>query len=179
MRFPPRTITTERLRMRPPNVEDAQRVFEEYAQDPEVTRYVGWRPHTRPEETQIYVRQAIVAWRDGKGHRSWIMELRQSGALVGMIGSTREAFMASVGYVIGRRFWNRGLATEALRAVCDAALADPGIYRVWAWADVENAASARVMEKAGMQFEGVLRRFSLHPTRSAEPRDCRCYAITR
>lgn len=179
MRFPPRTLTTARLRFRPPTLEDAPVVFEAYARDPDVTRYVGWQPHTRLEETQLYIRQALVAWREGKGHRSWVLELHDSGALVGMIGTTREGFMVSVGYVLARPYWNLGLATEALRAVCQAALADPGIWRVWAWADVENAASARVMEKAGMQFEGVLRRFSLHPGRSPEPRDCRCYAMTR
>ena len=53
------------------------------------------------------------------------------------------------------------------------------MYRVYAYCDVENLASARVMEKAGMSFEGVLRRWGVHPNRSSEPRDCRCYAAVR
>jgi len=44
---------------------------------------------------------------------------------------------------------------------------------------VENLASARVLEKAGMHREGMLRRWSVHPNVSPEPRDCLCYAIVR
>jgi ribosomal-protein-alanine N-acetyltransferase len=47
---------------------------------------------------------------------------------------------------------------------------------VWAVCDVDNLASARVLEKAGMGREGRLRRWVLHPNVSAAPRDCWCYA---
>jgi RimJ/RimL family protein N-acetyltransferase len=69
--------------------------------------------------------------------------------------------------------------TEAARAVVDWALGQPGIYRVWAVCDVENAASTRVLEKVGMQREGVLRRWIIHPGVDAVPRDCYCYAIIK
>ncbi len=69
--------------------------------------------------------------------------------------------------------------TEALRAVIDYAFRDPRVYRVWAVCDAENVASARVLEKAGMSFEGVLRRYGIHPNISPEPRDARCYARVR
>jgi RimJ/RimL family protein N-acetyltransferase len=58
-------------------------------------------------------------------------------------------------------------------------LKQQAIFRIWAVCDVDNAASARVMEKAGMQREGVLRRWSVHPNISAEPRDSFCYAIVK
>ena len=69
--------------------------------------------------------------------------------------------------------------TEAARVIVDWVLKQEGIYRVWAFCDVENLASARVLEKVGMQKEGVLRRWMIHPNVSDEPRDCYCYAITR
>jgi RimJ/RimL family protein N-acetyltransferase len=69
--------------------------------------------------------------------------------------------------------------TEAVRAVVEQALGLPHIYRVAAICDVENVASARVMEKVGMLREGVLRRAVLHPNISAEPRDAYIYARTR
>jgi RimJ/RimL family protein N-acetyltransferase len=63
--------------------------------------------------------------------------------------------------------------------VLDYAFENPAMYRVWAVCDAENIASARVMEKAGMSFEGVFRRYQVHPNLSQEPRDARCYALVR
>ena len=69
--------------------------------------------------------------------------------------------------------------TEAARSVVDLSLSDPQVRRVWAVCDVDNAASARVMEKVGMTFEGVLRRWVIHPNVSPDPRDALCYALVR
>ena len=69
--------------------------------------------------------------------------------------------------------------TEAVRAVVEWALSQPGIYRVWAVCDVDNAASAKVLEKVGMRCEGILRRWVIHPNIDAAPRDCYCYAIIK
>jgi RimJ/RimL family protein N-acetyltransferase len=69
--------------------------------------------------------------------------------------------------------------TEALKTLIAWALKQEEIYRIWAVCDVDNLASARVMEKAGMQLEGILRRWSVHPNISAEPRDSCCYAIVK
>ena len=68
---------------------------------------------------------------------------------------------------------------EALKSVVEWALAQPEIYRVWATCDVDNVASARVLERAGMGREGVLRRWLVHPNLSDEPRDCLCYSIVK
>jgi len=65
---------------------------------------------------------------------------------------------------------------EAAQAVVEWALAQPSIYRVWAVCDVDNLASARVLEKIGMQREGLLHRHIIHPNISAAPRDCWCFA---
>jgi RimJ/RimL family protein N-acetyltransferase len=69
--------------------------------------------------------------------------------------------------------------TEAVMSVTHWALAQPEIYRVWATCDVENVASARLLERVGMQREGVLHRWLLHPNVSNTPRDCFCYAIVK
>ena len=72
-----------------------------------------------------------------------------------------------------------GYTTEAVKGLISWALRQKDIYRVWAVCDVDNAASARVMEKSGMQREGILRRWSLHPNISPQPRDSYCYAIVK
>jgi hypothetical protein len=78
-----------------------------------------------------------------------------------------------------RELSSRLRAPEALVAVRDAAFADPGVWRFQAYHDVENLGSGRVMEKAGLCLEGILRRYSVHPQVSAEPRDCAMRAVVR
>lgn len=177
--FPPSTIETERLHLRRPRVEDAVAVFETYANDPDVTLYVTWFPHASIDETRSFMKVAVEAWEVGSGHRAWMIDRKSDGALLGSIGARVDLHGAAIGYVLGRAHWGQGYMTEAVRAVCEAALRDPRVYRVWAWCDVENVASARVMEKAGMQREGILRKFSVHPNRSDVPRDSLVYAMVR
>jgi [ribosomal protein S5]-alanine N-acetyltransferase len=93
-----------------------------------------------------------------------------------MIRLQRHHHRAELGYVLARPYWNQGLITEALQPIIDWALTQPNIYRVWAVCDYENLASARVMEKVGMTYEGILRRWLIHPNMSNKPRDCFCYA---
>jgi RimJ/RimL family protein N-acetyltransferase len=81
--------------------------------------------------------------------------------------------------VLAAAHWRRGLMTEALTEVIGWAMRQPAIWRIGAVCNVDNRASARVMEKAGMQCEGILRRWLLHPNISAEPRDCFSYTRTR
>jgi [ribosomal protein S5]-alanine N-acetyltransferase len=77
------------------------------------------------------------------------------------------------GYVLTRSSWGQGIMTEVLTHIVDWALRQPGIWRIGDVCDVENPASARVMEKAGLQREGVF------PNRGHEPRDCINYAKVR
>ena len=84
-----------------------------------------------------------------------------------------------VGYVLARPYWGKGYMTEVLCAIIEWALAQPDIFRVQAVCDVENIASARVMEKAGMTREGTLRRYVSHPNLSNEPRDAYIYAAVK
>jgi RimJ/RimL family protein N-acetyltransferase len=84
-----------------------------------------------------------------------------------------------LGFVLAQPHWGKGYMTEAVRGLVAWALKQKEIYRVWAVCDTDNVASARVMEKAGMQREGTLRRWSVHPNLSLEPRDSYCYAIVK
>lgn len=68
---------------------------------------------------------------------------------------------------------------EALTFLVDWSLSRPDIYRAWAFCDVANPASARVMEKAGLVREGLLHRWHVAPSLGPEPRDCLVYAKAR
>ncbi len=177
---PPDTFRTDRLLARRPRVEDAEAVFAAYASDPEVTRFLSWRCYTALEPLRQFLRQTIVTWEtDDGGHYAWLLCRHGNDTPIGSIGVGLGLHGAAVGYVLGRPHWGRGLMTEALRYVAAWALAQPPLFRVWAFCDTENLASARVMEKAGLAFEGRLRRWHVCPTIGPEPRDCFIYARVR
>ena len=169
---PPETFSTARLAARPPCVADAEAVFASYGQDPVVTRYLAWKPHAEVSSVREFLGGCETAWARNEGHLPWLLFQRDTGALVGSIGVSIHGTQACFGYVLAREFWGRGYAAEALRHLVEWALAQPEIYRAWAFCDVENPASARVMEKAGMTREGVLRRWHIGPNLGPEPRDC-------
>jgi len=168
-------VETPRLRLRPPMMGDAEAIFTQYARDVEVTKYLLWRPHETIETVRDFLRHCLAAREQGTTF-PWAITRKSDGRLLGMIEARIDASRAELGYALARPFWGQGFATEAVRAVVDLALAHPTIYRVWAVCDLENHASARVLEKAGLQREGVLRRWSVHPNVSEVPRDCVCYA---
>ena len=175
---PPKTLKTERLRLRKAKLADAEPIFREYAQDPEVTRYVSWGAHADLDETREYVRMCLLAWDVGKAFH-WVIERNDDKQVLGMMIARAGGEKWELGYVLARAHWGQGYMTEALKALIIWGLKQKEIYRIWAVCDVDNVASARVMEKAGMQREGILRRWSVHPNLSPEPRDSYCYAIVK
>jgi RimJ/RimL family protein N-acetyltransferase len=175
---PPQTFDTARLQLRKPLPTDAEVIFRQYAQDPDVTRYVSWRSHATVNETREFVRSCLNAWAEGKSFH-WVILQKADQQLVGMISARVESHRWELGYVLARPFWGDGYMTETVKGIIDWAFLQPEIYRVWAVCDVDNRASARVMEKAGMTREGTLRRWSVHPNVNAEPRDSFCYAIVK
>lgn len=175
---PPEHFETERLRLRPPEAEDAPAIFESYAQDPEVTRYLDWRPHAGIEDTEAFLRRCRDVWLDGSAF-PWAIVRKEDGRLLGMVEVRVKATAVDVGYVLARAHWGLGYVPEAVAAVRDWAMAQPGIWRFWAVCDVDNHASARVLEKVGMVREGVLRRWAGHNVGDGSPRDCACYALVK
>ena len=177
---PPETFTTPRLVARLPRPEDAAAVFAAYASDPEVTRYLSWRYYTEVEPLREFLRRVRHTWEtDDGGQYGWLLCQCGTDEPIGSIGVSLGLHGAVFGYVLGRAHWGRGLMTEAVRYVSAWALAQPPLFRVWAFCDAENLASARVMEKAGLLREGLLRRWHVCPTIGPEPRDCLIYAKVR
>ena len=175
---PAETLTTERLTLRRPTLEDAGAIFDGYAQDPDVSHYTSWTPHASVETTQQFLGEAIEAW-NGNARFVWIVDQTTSGELLGGIEVRVEDHRAEIGYVFRRSAWGRGYATEAAQAVVDHAFCAPGIWRVWAYCYVDHAASVRVLEKCGMQREGRVHRGFVFPNLSDQPDDVFLYAITK
>lgn len=174
----PDTFHTARLDFRPIALDDAGPIFDTYAQDPQVTCFLTWRPHRSLADTQIYIADCLA--RSRIVSRTYVLTERDDGTLRGAIDLRLiEPHRLEFGYVLARVCWGRGLMTEALNEVVHWALARPHIFRASSVCDVENIASARVMENAGLIREGLLRRWLVHPNISDAPRDCFIYGRTR
>lgn len=174
----PDAIETARLVLRRPVIEDAPAIFDGYATDPEVVRHLMWRPHSSIADTHDFLVTVLERIHHGK-EQSWGITLKGDDRPIGMVAVRPNGFKHDIGYVLARPHWSRGIMSEAAQAVVDLSLSDPQVRRVWAVCDVDNKASARVMEKIGMTFEGVLRRWVIHPNVSPDPRDSLCYALVR
>jgi ribosomal-protein-alanine N-acetyltransferase len=175
---PPDTWETDRLVARPATRADAQILFEQYGCDPEVSKYMTWRPHRDVQETLAFLERCERAWVDGSAF-PWVLWSKEDGAFVGLVEIRVNPHAVDLGYALSRRWWRQGLMSEAVQSVVEWALAQPEVYRVWAVCDVDNVASARVLERVGMQREGLLRRWLVHPNISEAPRDCLCYSVVK
>lgn len=175
----PTNLETERLLLRPLRTEDAPVLFQRWTTDPEVTKYLSWRPHTSLNDTIEYIERCKQGWESGE-RCVWGVELKPDNGLIGAAAvSFQSRGRAVLGYVFGKSHWGNGYATEALIPIRNAVMARPDIFRFWAFADIENPASGKVLEKLQMEYEGILRRWIVHPNVSPEPRDAKCYSLVR
>jgi RimJ/RimL family protein N-acetyltransferase len=173
-----RELSTERLILRRPEAGDAQQVFEAFASDPEVTRFLKWRPHRTLSDAHRAMAARLERMAAGEEY-SWLLALRADASILGIISAWSREGEVEIGFALGRQFWGRGLMTEAARAVVAWALEPAHVTRIWATCDTENPASARVLEKAGLHRESLLTAHVVHPNISSDPRDCFLYSRTR
>lgn len=156
-----KTIITPRFKLRRLRIEDSRQVFYNWAGDPEVTRFLVSETHKNVEFTTKMMRKWVDNYTSNQTYHWGIELLSQPPVLVGFIlafniDTTVDA--VEVGYCIGKAWWGKGIATEALDAVLDFLFDTVKVKRVQAKFDPENAASGRVMEKCGMVYEGTLRK---------------------
>ena len=171
-------LETERLLLRKMRLDDARAMFA-YASDPEVTRYVLFETHRSIEDSEAFLRLAVEGYERGD-FGGWGVVLKDSGAFVGTCGVdygyAPEHARAELGYVLSREHWGKGLIPEAVRAVIRFGFGRMELNRIQARCMAENTASARVMEKAGMTYEGTLRE---HELIKGAYRDMKFYSILR
>ena len=168
---------TERLRLRPWRIEDLED-FYNYAKNPEVGPWAGWKPHADIEES----RERLTRWVDGmEDGFETALELKETGKVIGSIGVMADGHRPkiegcrSLGYVLGRDYWGRGLMTEAVRAVIDYAFRTMKLRLLTITHYTINERSRRVIEKCGFVYEGTLRAGSA--IYNGEERDLCCYSL--
>lgn len=170
----PQELTTSRLVLRRPRSADAVSIFERFAADPEVTRFLSWPRHRSVDDSLEFVHCSDEIWSAAPAGPYLVLDA--DGELLGSTGLDVETpSRAATGYVLARVAWGRGYATEVAGAMVALAAA-LRVTRLYALCHVENHASARVLAKAGFACEGVLRRHTVFPNVDAErPCDVECW----
>ena len=150
----PTELKTERLLLRPFNLQDANDVFE-YRSDAERARYLPHvpQPYARRAAEETVARNVLESWETDP---TWAIVVNQR--VVGgiwLMGIQDE--IGELGYELSREDWGKGLMVEAVGAVIDWGFESRGLAKIHASADSRNTRSERVMQKVGMSLEGLLR----------------------
>ena len=171
------TIQTPRLILRRFVPGDAQAMFDRWANDERVTRYLTWTPHETPGATKQLLAGWCEAYQQPETY-NWAMEYE--GEPIGNISvvcQSQRDESAELGYCMSRAFWNHGIMTEAAGAVIDYLFEQVGFHRISISHAIKNPASGRVAQKCGMKLEGLHRHAVKSP--AGEFLDIARYAILR
>ncbi|WP_433291276.1 GNAT family N-acetyltransferase [Actinoplanes sp. CA-030573] len=147
------------LRLRPLELEDWPAVHD-WARLLDSCRYQAWGPNSEAE-TQSYVREAARLWHQhpqSSFPHAVVADEDERSTVVGVADlHLRGDAVGEIGYGIHPRLWGRGYGTAAARLLLGLAFREHGLHRVYATCDPRNTASARVLRKAGMTYEGRMR----------------------
>lgn len=173
-----RLIYTPRLFLRTPGEAEAHDIFE-YARDPDASLFLPWKPHQTLSDTYDFLQNVEDRMAGGKVFIYGIF-LQETEKLIGMIEIRQENCRGIAGYVMKKSEWGKGYTAEAFTAlIAEAFRSLPELHRIEAYCDLENPGSARVMEKAGLEREGILRKYYAGSNKYPGPRDCLLYSIVR
>ena len=139
---------------------DAEPMFRNWASDDEVTKHLTWPTHESVEITRMVLSDWTSHYPEPDFY-NWAITLKENGdEPIGNISVVRinpATDCAAMGYAMSRAHWRKGIMPEALKALVDFLFDEVGFNRIEAEHDVNNPASGKVMEKAGLRYEGTLR----------------------
>jgi ribosomal-protein-alanine N-acetyltransferase len=154
-------LETTRLILRKYTLDDLNDYFE-FASDPEVTRYLRWGPHPDKKYSLEYLQEVLNDYSKGKD-RPWGLEIKTKKKIIGGIHIMQlDSYhkKAEIGFVLSKAYWNKGYMTEALNKVLDYCFTELSLNRIEAFCIPGNYAAIKVLERIGMQMEGILRQYA-------------------
>lgn len=172
-----KTFKTNRLQLRPIELNDAGFMFKNWTQKLTVAKYMTWKPHNKIEQTEQFINACVEGWKNNDF--TWIIEIKNTSEIIGSFAARQGGHKLDVGYLLLEKYWGKGFMTEVIAAFIQEAFKLEGIQRVGAVCDTQNIASKRVMEKAGMSYEGILKSWLIHPNINDKPRDCHCLSTIK
>jgi len=151
-------LETERLTLRRLSPGDAEFIVDLLNQ-PSFLRYIGDKEVRTNEDALRYIETGPVASYERFGFGLYLVELKESGASIGMCGLLKRDSLedVDVGFAFLPQYWSQGLAFEAASAVMNYGREALGLRRIVAITSLDNTASIRLLEKLGLRFERVIR----------------------
>jgi len=154
------TLENGKLLLRRFTIDDAQAMYDNWASDPEVNKFLTWPLHTSVEVTKEILNGWISQYDDVEFY-NWAIVLKDNGDTpiggISVVAKDNDIEMIQIGYCIGKSWWGRGIVTEALELLVSYFFNEVKVNRVEAVYDLKNPASGKVMEKCGFIHEGVMR----------------------
>ncbi len=149
----------DRIKLRRLKLSDAKDIYENI-KDEEVIRWLLRIPHPyRLEDAIKFIRGTHYRIRKGKGYAFGIL-LKETDRVIGVVDIFNvdwESRNADIGYWLGKKYWNKGLMSEAIRLILRFAFEELKLHKISATIFEDNVASRRVLEKVGFKLEGKRR----------------------
>lgn len=154
------SIETKRLILRRFTLDDAEAMYQNWASDPEVTKYLTWPAHTSVEVSRAVLQDWVSSYARSDFYQ-WAIVLKEHGpdpiGSISAVDWNDNVAKVHIGYCMGKAWWHQGIMTEALGAVMAFFFDEVGANRIESRHDPRNPHSGMVMKKCGMQYEGTLR----------------------
>lgn len=155
---------------------DAEAIYTKYAGNKDHVMYMAWPVHASMEDTKAFLNYLEEAAARGLEYGYGIIK-RESGEFMGTIGFKNESGRVFFGYILAPEFHGNGYATEATGMLLDWLKGQEEVYRIWAFCDVNNLASRKVLEKSGLKEEGLIHNWCVAPNQNNRPTDCVFYYL--
>ena len=153
-------IESERLILRQFVLEDDKAMFNNWASDAEVTKYLTWPDHKSLDISKQVLRDWVNNYKNPDFYQ-WAIIVKDFSiepiGSISVVHQDEEVGMAHIDYCIGRKFWHEGITSEALKMVINFLFDEVHVNRIESRHDPRNLNSGRVMKKCGMIYEGTLR----------------------
>jgi [ribosomal protein S5]-alanine N-acetyltransferase len=155
-------LETERLIIRKMNIADSEDIFS-FTSDPEIIRLTPIFELTKTKYEAInYIEKCMGNYAKGNSE-FWAIVYKKNNKVIGIVCiDILSRYKGDIGYAITREYWGNGIATEAAKAVINFGFNVLGLKRIEGTCDPRNKASARVLEKCGMSYEGLLKSYYYH-----------------
>lgn len=152
-------IETDRLILRPFKIEDVELAFNNWTNDDEVTEFLRWPSHKDVSVTKKVIENWISNYKN-LNHYQWAIELKEISQPIGaisLVDMDEKTSKVHIGYSIGRKWWNKGMTSEAFNGIIPFLFEEVKVRRIESQHDPNNPNSGKVMLKCGLIFEGKLR----------------------
>ncbi len=170
-------LETKRLILRKFKISDAKDMYNNWASDKKVHEYLTYEPHSNIEKTEEIIKSWIENY-NSNCYR-WAIFYKENNQVIGSIKAAKideDIEMANIGYYISRKYWNKGITSEAFERIIKFFFEEVKLNRIESCHNIKNIYSGKVMIKCGLKNEGRLRDALKDNSGIA---DCLIYSILR